>query len=429
MHVGAGFEDPACKGMAAVRPDKEIGSTVVVSASDKARQFLDSMRLTQSFQFTADIKAAHEGEFKSGLEGGKVIVISPSASPSTVDEPTGFLHDGPLPAPAIPNRQVKREMLAASRPPPVYLGPLPSDLTRIELVSLLAPYDVADWEEMSQTKGQGPRAETMILKVEMKEDEGKEAIEFDVKEGLLRCREKVVKILDMEKGRREREKAEEQDKETRGTCAPPILLGLNATEPSGALTSSESPRGRADFPATSAAFRLRGGGIHSDDSSTISNDKVENSTPDTAVDSLSHELKRTTRLESHVSEDPVTDDLLDETASSRIVLSPTPLGLTSPRSESIAFSSRSPTPASPRYRAPSHWVHPERVKSPWANLGEHDEDPYATREKAIEQAMDREVKVCIDRRREKIVRQRVETLDLTGDSDEEDGIRMSVISA
>lgn len=42
--------------------------------------------------------------------------------------------------------------------------------------------------------------------------------------------------------------------------------------------------------------------------------------------------------------------------------------------------------------------------------------------------MDREVKVCIDRRRERIVRRKVETLDLTGDSDE-DGVRMCVISA
>ncbi|PRQ70199.1 hypothetical protein AAT19DRAFT_11431 [Rhodotorula toruloides] len=403
VHVGAATEDPACKGMAVASPDKAtFGSTVVDSASDKARRFLDAMRLTKPFKHKPDSKTAHEGRFRSGLEGSKILLISPSASPSGVDEPTGFRRDGPLAEPAIPNRQIQRDIIAASRPPPVFLGPLPSDLTRVELVSLLAPYDVVDWTEVGQTDEQGHRTETMVLQVEMKEDEGKEAIEFDAKEGVLRCRGRVVKVLEVEKRKKELAKAKEVGQAT------------------------AAPMGQFDFPARSVAFRLRGGGVTSEESSTTSEKTSELTTRDMNVDTLAADLTRTTRLESHVPDDPVSNDFVDEQPASRISLSPTPFGLTSPRSQSLTSISRSATPASPRYTPPSHWIHPERIKSPWAYLGEHDADPYAEREKEIEREMDQEVRVCIDRRKERLVLRRVETLDLTADSDEEDSDGMSV---
>lgn len=200
--------------MAVAHPDEAtFGSTVVDSASDKARRFLDAMRLTRPQQRTAGNQTAQDGKFRSGLEGSKILLISPPASPSIVDEPTGFRHHGPLADPAIPNRQIQRDIIAASRPPAVFLGPLPSDLTRVELVSLLAPYDVVDWSEVGQTDEQGHRTEMMVLQVQMKEDEGKEAVEFDAKKGMLRCRGKVVKVLDVEKRKKELAMAEEVGKD------------------------------------------------------------------------------------------------------------------------------------------------------------------------------------------------------------------------
>ncbi|BGP34409.1 hypothetical protein JCM10296v2_006229 [Rhodotorula toruloides] len=404
VHVGAATEDPACKGMAAASPEKAtFGATIVDSASDKARRFLDAMRLTKPRKPMTDSKTAHEGKFRSGLEGSRILLISPSASPSVVDEPTGFRHDGPSLHPAIPNRQVQRDVIAASRPPPVFLGPLPSDLTRVELVSLLAPYDVADWAEVGQTDDGDYRTETMVLQVEMKEDEGKEAIEFDAKEGVLRCRGKVVKVLDVEKRKTELAKAEEAGKKAGSTST-----------------------GQFDFPARSVAFRLRGGGVASEESSTTADEANELAALDTNVNTLAVDFTRTTRLESHVPDDPTSEDCPDDEPASRIPLSPTPFGLTSPSSEYLDVLSRSATPASPRYTPPSHWVHPERIKSPWAYLGEHDADPYAEREKEIEREMDQEVKVCIDKRKERLVLRKVETLDLTAESGEEDSDSMCI---
>ncbi|BGP10421.1 hypothetical protein JCM10049v2_006309 [Rhodotorula toruloides] len=398
VHVGSATEDPACKGMAVAHPDEAtFGSTVVDSASDKARRFLDAMRLTRPQQRTAGNQTAQDGKFRSGLEGSKILLISPPASPSIVDEPTGFRHHGPLADPAIPNRQIQRDIIAASRPPAVFLGPLPSDLTRVELVSLLAPYDVVDWSEVGQTDEQGHRTEMMVLQVQMKEDEGKEAVEFDAKKGMLRCRGKVVKVLDVEKRKKELAMAEEVGKDA------------------GAAST-----GHFDFPARSVAFRLRGGGVTSNESSTASDKASELATREMNFDTLASNFDRTARLQSHVPDDPLSDDFLNDELPSRIALSPTPFGLTSPRSEHLSVASRSATPTSPRYTPPSHWVHPERIKSPWAYLGEHDADPYAEREKEIEREMNQEVRVCIDRRKEKMVLRRVETLDLTAGSDEED---------
>ncbi|BGP26758.1 hypothetical protein Rt10032_c21g6507 [Rhodotorula toruloides] len=410
VHLGATIKDPACKGMSVARRDNEkVGSTIVVSASDKARQFLDSMRLTKTCHSTEGVKAAHDGEIKSGLDHANVqrILISPSASPSIVDEPLAFRHDERLPQSARLNRQIQRDIVTAPRPPPVFLGPLPPDLTRVELVSLLAPYDVADWAEVRQTEESGHSTQTMVLQVEMKEDEGKEAIDFDANAGALRCRNKPVKVLDVEKRKKELEKAAEQDK---------------AGKAAGAASAQQY-----HFSTTSAAFHLRGGGITSDDSSTMSDDGAEHATPEHSVTTLASKLSRTTRLESHVPDDLFADNVDDEeSASSRLLLSPTPFGQTSPCSEHLSFFSPSATPASPRYTPPSHWVHPERIKSPWAYLGEHDDSPYAKREKEIEREMDQEVRVCIVKRKEKLVRWRVETLDLTGESDKEDSDGMCI---
>ncbi|GJN93447.1 hypothetical protein Rhopal_006503-T1 [Rhodotorula paludigena] len=100
------------------------------------------------------------------------------------------------------------------------------------------------------------------------------------------------------------------------------------------------------------------------------------------------------------------------------------------RSASVPPRSSTPPPARGGSPAPqaqhraTHRVHPTRERSPYAYEGEHDEDPWAEREREIQQEEDREVAEVLRRKRRNaevaVGRGEVEVLDLTGDESDEE---------